>query len=189
MSLRIFSIVVLFALLTLAMSGCARPPADPLAYQREAAGLLLTGTLGEQNFSARLDLVPPADDEAGIFTLDARDFTLSYTAPAELAGLTLMRQNGRISLCSGSVTIEDPDTRFISMLAPAMLFCIDCEMGDAVVIEQNGTTLNRIEAVDDEGRYLLWLDADGWPRRIEAVMDGRTILVDVLRMPAGEGTA
>ncbi len=167
--------------LLLALSGCAVMPADPLAYQNGDAALVLSGTIDGFSFCAELTL--SAVTESGI---DARDFTLKYTAPASMAGLTLTRVGGETTLTRGGVVLDDPDGRFSAMTLPAALFCIDCELGDAAVVRQNGTTLNRLEAADDEGRYLLWLDDEGFPCRIEGRMDNRMTAVDILRTARGE---
>lgn len=167
--------------LLLALTGCAAAPADPLAYQNEAAELSLTGKINDLSFSAELTLLPVA--EAGV---DARGFSLVYTAPVSLEGIILTCTDGTITLTRGGIALEDPDGRFAAMALPAALFCIDCELGGAAVIEQNGTTLNRIEAADDEGSYVLWLDESGFPRRIEGQVSGRVIVADILRRPYGE---
>ncbi|MBR6709843.1 MAG: hypothetical protein IKL84_09245 [Clostridia bacterium] len=149
----------------------------------------MEGEIDDFSFSAELELFPLGTDAEGReMSPDTRDFTLTYTAPASLAGLKLIRRGEQIRLRCGAVNVETDDSRFAGMLLPAMLFCIDCEMGEAAVVEHNGATLNRISVTDDEGRYLLWLDADGFPCRIEAIVDARSITVDVLRCPDESGS-
>lgn len=162
-------------LLLLALVGCAAP-ADPLAYQREGACLTLSGQIDSLTYAAELMLDPVLPEEA----LDTRGFILTYTAPASLCGITLTRSDGRMTLSRGALTAEDADGRFAGMALPAALFCIDCTLQSAAVLTEDGATLNRVEASDDEGSYILWLDADGFPRRIEGRIGERTVSADVL---------
>lgn len=164
--------------LLLALCSCAAP-ADPLAYQNGGARLLLSGQIDALSFTAELTLAPVPEGGA----VDDRGFTLAYTAPDSLAGITLVRNDGVMTLTRGAVTVPAADGRFAGMTLPAELFCIDCELGSAAVIEQNGTTLNRVTAADDEGSYTLWLDETGFPRRIEASLGGRTVTADILAVP------
>lgn len=170
MRFRMLILSLVLALLT----ACA-PPADPLAYQSEALAVTLTGTVDALALAAELTLAPVPD---GI-SPDARGFTLVYTAPPSLAGLTLCRDDAGLTLSRGPICVADPDGRFSAMALPAALFCIDCPIGGAAVVAQNGRTLNRVTAADDEGEYTLWLDEAGYPRRIEGTVDGRRIALDV----------
>lgn len=161
--------------------GCAAP-ADPLAYQDGGACLSLSGQIDALAFAAELTLDPVP--EGG--SVDARGFSLTYTAPASLSGITLVRSGETVTLTRGAVSDTVSDDRYAGMTLPAALFCIDCELGSAAVVAQNGTTLNRVTAADDEGNYTLWLDETGFPRRIEAAMGGRTIIADILAVPGGQ---
>ena len=179
-SRRFFASFLLTVALTL--TACVPSFSDPLSYQREAAYLLLDGQIDGFSFSAELALAPlGVDAEAKELSADMRDFTLTYTAPNTLDGLTLIRREGIFTLCCGEVTFEVTGEIFLSMFLPATLFCIDCEMGEAAVVEQDGAMLNRIVAADDEGRYWIWLDQEGYPRRIEAVVGARASTVDIQR--------
>lgn len=169
---------LLILLPLLLLVGCA-PPADPLAYQNDGAHLMLSGQIDTVPFSAELVLAPVSAGSA----VDARGFSLDYTAPDSLAGLTLSRQDGLTTLSRGEVVIPAGDDRFAGLTLPAALFCIDCRLESASVIAQNGTILNRIAAVDDEGSYTIWLDETGLPRRIEADLGGRTVIADILAVP------
>lgn len=166
--------LTLFALLFL--SACTSGSADPLAYQYEALSLTLQGQMDGVDFSAEL-VLSPCDSDAGE-ALDRRAFVLTYTAPSTLKGLTLTRGEGGMTLSRGTVTLPVGEN-FAGLAAPAELFCIDSVLGSAEVIRQNGTTLNRLSVTDDEGSYVLWLDVRGFPRRIEAVLRGRQIWVDL----------
>lgn len=167
--------------LLLIFCGCAAP-ADPLAYQDGGARLSLCGQIDALDFSAELTLEPVPEGGA----VDDRGFTLAYTAPDSLCGITLARSGGVTTLTRGAITVPAADDRFAGMTLPAELFCIDCELGSAAVIEQNGTTLNRVTAADDEGSYTLWLDETGFPRRIEASLGGRAVAADILAAPAAQ---
>ena len=183
MVLRRFCVLFLLVSVFL-LTACVQPPADPLAYQKEAACLLLEGKIDGFSFAAELVLKPlDFDAEGRELPVDVRDFTLTYTAPHTLNGLTLVRCGGEVTLLRGDVSCKAAGALYSSMLLPAMLFCIDCEMGEAVVVEQDGTRLNWISASDDEGQYQLWLDQAGYPRRIEAIIDTRSITVDIQRCP------
>ena len=159
------------------LAACTSGFADPLAYQNEAMSLVLQGQLGGVDFSAELAL-SPCDTDGGEI-IDRRDFVLTYTAPATLKGLTVARSAGEMTLSRRSVTLPMA-ANLADLAAPAELFCIDCVLGSAEVICQNGTTLNRISVTDDEGSYVLWLDTEGFPRRIEATLWGRGIWIDLL---------
>ncbi len=161
--------------------GCAAP-ADPLAYQDGGARLSLTGQIDALAFAAELTLDPV--HEGG--SVDARGFSLTYTAPASLCGVTVAHSGGTTTLTRGAVIDTVTDDRYVGMTLPAALFCIDCELGSAAVVEQNGATLNRVTAADDEGRYTLWLDETGFPRRIEAAIGNRTVVADILAVPGGQ---
>ena len=164
--------------LLLELCGCAAP-ADPLAYQNGGARLTLSGQVDALSFAAELTLEPVPEGGA----VDDRAFTLAYTAPDSLAGITLACSGGVTTLTRGVGTVPVTDSRFAGLTLPAALFCIDCELGSAAVVEQNGTTLNRVTAADDEGSYTLWLDETGFPRRIEASLGGRTVTADILADP------
>lgn len=172
-----------------------RAPADPLAYQSEAARLTLTGQIDEMKFAADLTLDAVAEGEQ----IDGRGFTLAYTAPASLCGLTFTRRSGETILTRGAITLAEPDGRWDRMIVPAALFCIDCDLGRATVVRQNGATLNRIEVADDEGSYVLWLDETGFPGELRepsaaarslpifsgfAVGGRQTILIPERKFPA-----
>lgn len=159
------------------LTACTPVSADPLAYQNDALSLTLQGQLDGVEFSAEL-VLSPCDADAGEM-IDRRDFVLIYTAPSTLEGLTVARSAGEMTLSRGAVTLPLADG-LTDLAAPAELFCIDCVLGSAEVIQQNGTTLNRISVTDDEGRYILWLDTEGFPRRIEATLRGREIWIDLL---------
>lgn len=165
----------LLALLTL-LTGC-RAPAGPLAYQCEAMRLRLTGQMDTLAYAAELTLeaLPPEGEP------DQRGFTLTYTAPASLCGLTLSRHAGELCLSRGQLTFDDPDGRFAEMALPAALFCMDSILQRADVRMRDGESFTRIETADDEGTYILWLDADGFPCRIEGRFGDRTVSADVLR--------
>ncbi len=165
-------------LLLLILTGCAVIPTDPLSYQNGAGSFSLSGKIDDLAFSAELTL--SAVTESGV---DARDFILYYTAPASMAGITLIRSAGQTVLTRGGLSLEEPDGRFASMTLPAALFCVDSSLSDAVVVRQNGTTLNRLEAADDEGSYVIWLGGEGVPCRIEGRFGDRTVSVDILRTP------
>lgn len=174
MKLICFSTLVCLLFLT----ACAAGSADPLAYQCEALSLSLQGQFGGVDFSAEL-VLSSCDADAGE-VIDGRDFALTYTAPSTLNGLTVTRSAGEMTLSRGAVVLPLSDL-LADLAAPAELFCIDCVLGSAEVIRQNGTTLNRISVTDDEGSYILWLDTEGFPRRIEATLRGREIWIDLLR--------
>lgn len=180
-----FRVLPLLVLVLISLGGCAAVPADPLAYQNDAAQLTLTGQIGDLAYAAELTLAAVPEGAS----VDERDFVLAYTAPASLCGLTITRAAGETTLTRGAVCQAVPDGRWDSMADPAALFCIDCDLGRAAVIEQNGTTLNRIEAADDEGSYVLWLDESGFPRRIEGAVGDRTVVADILRQPSADGAA
>ena len=165
----------LFILLSL--TACTSGAADPLAYQDDALSLVLQGQIDGVDFSAELAL-SPCNSAAGE-EIDRRDFVLTYTAPSTLQGVTVTRIEGEKFLSRGAVTLPMEDG-IAGLAMPAELFCIDCVLGSAEVIRQNGTTLNRISVTDDEGSYVLWLDVRGFPRRIEADLRGRPIWVDLL---------
>lgn len=168
--------------LLLSLCGCAAAPADPLAYQDGGGRLALSGQIDALSFSAELTLDPIPEGGA----VDDRGFTLAYTAPDSLCGITIARRSGVTTLARGGICIPAADSRFAGMTLPAELFCIDCELGSAAVVEQNGTTLNRVAAADDEGSYTLWLDETGFPRRIEASLGGRTVSADILAVPGDQ---
>lgn len=169
--------VLLFLLL---FTACTSGSADPLAYQNDALSLVLQGQADGVDFSAEL-VLSPCDSAAGA-EIDRRDFMLTYTAPSTLRGLTVTRTEGEMTLSRGTVTLPMAEN-LAGLSMPAELFCIDCVLGGAEVIHQNGTTLNRISVTDDEGSYVLWLDVRGFPRRIEADLRGRPIWVDLLGTP------
>ena len=162
----------------LVLTACTPGSADPLAYQNEALSLTVQGQFGGVDFSAEL-VLSPCDADAGEM-IDRRDFVLTYTAPSTVKGLTVVRNAGEMTLSRGAVTLPLADV-LADLAAPTELFCIDCVLGSAEVIRQNGTTLNRISVTDDEGSYVLWLDTEGFPRRIEATLRGREIWIDLLR--------
>lgn len=171
-------LLVLFLLIL--FCGCAAP-VDPLAYQREGGRLSLVGQIDSLPFSAELLLEPLAEGDSA----DARDFTLTYAAPDSLAGITIVRTDGQTTLTRGAVSETVSDARYAGLALPAALFCVDCEIGSATVVEQNSTTLNLVTAADDEGSYTLWLDEGGFPRRIEAMIGERAISADILAAPDG----
>lgn len=181
--MNLLRVLPLLILILVVFGGCAAAPADPLAYQSEAARLTLTGQIDEMKFAADLTLDAVAEGEQ----IDGRGFTLAYTAPASLCGLTFTRRSGETILTRGAITLAEPDGRWDRMIVPAALFCIDCDLGRATVVRQNGATLNRIEVADDEGSYVLWLDETGFPRRIEGTVGGRTVIADILRLPSEDG--
>lgn len=170
--------VIPFFLALFCLMSCSGQLSDPLAYQYSAAEITMQGQLDDLSFSADLQLCA-VDVENGE-TVDRRDFVLTYTAPATLAGLTVARQNGEMYLARGDLQMPISETYLTAIALPCQLFCIDCLLGSASVVKQNGTTLNRISVADDEGNYILWLDTDGLPRRIEAVFEGRQLVVDLL---------
>ena len=171
---------LLALLFLILLCGCAAS-SDPLAYQRDGGMLSLSGQIDSLSFAAELSLDPLAEGVSA----DTRGFTLRYTAPDSLAGITLASANGQTTLTRGAVSDTVTDARYAGLTLPAALFCIDCEIGSAAVVEQNGATLNLVTAADDEGSYTLWLDERGFPRRIEAVISGRTISADILAVTDG----
>lgn len=174
--MKLISLFTLVCLLSL--TACAVGSADPLAYQNEALALTLQGRLGGVDFSA--ELVLSSCDANAVGAIDRRDFVLTYTSPSALRGMTVARNAGDLTLFRGAVTVPLSE-HLADLAAPAELFCIDCVLGSAEVVRQNGTTLNRISVTDDEGSYILWLDTGGFPRRIEATLRGREIWIDLLR--------
>ena len=171
----------LLALLVLTLLCSCAVPADPLAYQRAGGMLSLSGQVDSLPFAAELTLEPLGEGQSA----DARGFALRYIAPDSLAGITLTCVGGQITLTRGGVSDTVTDARYSGLTLPAALFCIDCEIGSAAVVRQNGATLNLVTAADDEGSYTLWLDERGFPRRIEAVIGGRTVSADILAVTDG----
>lgn len=159
------------------LTACTTGNADPLAYQHEALSLTLQGQMDGVDFSAEL-VLSSCDGDAGE-DIDRREFVLTYTGPSTMKGMTVARTEGGMILSRGAVTLPMREN-LAGLAAPAELFCIDSVLGSAEVIRQNGTTFNRISVTDDEGSYVLWLDTEGFPRRIEATLRGRGIWVDVL---------
>lgn len=150
----------------------------PLAYQSEAARLTLTGQIDEMKFAADLTLDAVAEGEQ----IDGRGFTLAYTAPASLCGLTFHRRSGETILTRGAITLAEPDGRWDRMIVPPRFFALT--VISAVPPSSDRMALPSIALKSPMTRAAMCsgLDETGFPRRIEGTVGGRTVIADILRV-------
>ena len=138
---RFFFLVFLcFALL---LTACGRAKADREGQFSLPFAASIAGTRGELAFAAEI-------------TATAEACTIRYTAPEALAGLTVARTSGGVSIWLGEFELKDqPDAE--GLLAPLDLLLSPAEL--AAVEEQNG---EKILTYTDGAKLIL--QKDGTPR-------------------------
>jgi hypothetical protein len=113
--------ILLLIALCIAAAGCApaEPPRDCLEYQKDAASMIISGSISMLDFSARLTLA--ACDE-----LAERDFKLEYTAPDALCGIIIRREGGVFAAELDGISVSGEAARRLSL--PTHAFAVSGEI-------------------------------------------------------------
>lgn len=168
---RIFlSLSSVFALLFCSSCAPVEPPRDVLAYQKEGASVTLSGSIGELEFAAVISL-SPCENAA------ERDFTIEYTAPAALSGVTVSRRAGVFEARLDTVSISGEVARRLSR--PAEAFALGGEISK--ISTEDGETLVALA----RGEVAL---VNGEPRRVKLLCNDGVPLVVNIEKYIKEGT-
>ena len=128
---RIFSSALgICALLFFTSCAPAASPTDALAYQKNAASVTLSGSVGELEFSAIVTL-------SACDNVKERDFTVEYTSPAALRGVTVCCRAGVCEAKLGSVSTTGKAA--LALARPAEAFTLDGEISK--ISAEGGETL------------------------------------------------
>ena len=153
---RIFSSALgICALLFFTSCAPAASPTDALAYQKNAASVTLSGSVGELEFSAIVTL-------SACDNVKERDFTVEYTSPAALRGVTVCCRAGVCEAKLGSVSTTGKAA--LALARPAEAFTLDGEIskisaegGETLVTFANG----EVAVVNGEPRRIALRCEDG----------------------------
>lgn len=179
--MKSFAFAAVSLAVCLLLFGCARPNvADFLAYQASAWVIDADFTVGSSRYSAAITLGP------GEKPFAERDFSVTYTAPQNLAGLTAARKGGSDTLSLGDLQIPAAGDEFANMLEICRLFCIeDADYYESKPVELGGAGCLYVRLGDALGTYGIYLDsAAKLPKRIEAQLSDTQIVVDIKKMEA-----
>ncbi len=126
-----------------------------------AAGIAVS--IDEINATATL-IMQPAPDETGKLV---RNFTLSFSEPSSLCGITVERKGGEAYVRLNGLALEATDIFPWQNLIS--LFSIDGTPRDITLCELGGARANRLNVTDPSGNdYIIYLSEVGEPLRISS---------------------
>jgi hypothetical protein len=158
----LLSSLCVFALLFCA--GCApdEPPRDALAYQTDGASITVSGSIGELKFAAVIHLSPCENAVE-------RDFTIEYTAPAALLGVSVSRRADIYEARLDTVSVSGDAARRLAR--PVEAFALGGEISK--ISAEDGETLLTLAC----GEVAI---VNGEPQRIKIVCgDGVPLAVNI----------
>ena len=171
--MEILKVVALALVLgaTLLFGACLSSDSYALEYQEHPFSALIAFERGGLLATARLSVTPYLTADGNT----ERDETLSFLSPDSLAGITVERSGGSITVTCG--TLEISDVAASSLLDVTDLFSIDGTVKRVYITELQGESYNCIEVLGVDGKeYKIFLNGLGEPRRISSM----TLTVDVL---------
>ncbi|NLK39511.1 MAG: hypothetical protein GX303_04590 [Clostridiales bacterium] len=179
--MKIQTIIVGCLLLALIFGGCAGNSFDYLAYQQSELVIDADFTIGSVNYSGTITLGPVVDQ---VFA--NRDLSISYTAPQNLSGLTVAREDGRDYLISDMLNIPARNNELSNMLEICRLFSIENPVfRESKQLELSGVKCQYIRVCDNYGSYEIYLDnTTGLPKKIEAKLADTQITLNVKKINA-----
>lgn len=144
---------------------------DYLAYQKNAIEAEVDFTINDRSFSALVELSAPVGEDISL-----RDAKITFTAPENLAGVTVKRGTASSSVSLGGIEIPLVSPALAGFFDIADAFSID---GTLEKIEtSNGENVLLITAAN--GNYTVFLDVEKKiPKRIDVEAMGRTIEMNV----------
>ncbi len=154
---------ILILTLCILLSACTGTKHDPLGYQ-------------DADFTAEIDCTAGKAQFSAVYTKDAGGQTMRFTAPENLAGISARRTP------DGQITLEKDGLSFTASPGASGLFAAAAlfEIPRGCLIEkQMRDGLSVLSGRYGKDSYSLSLDSAGRPVRIEGVVGGVDLALDV----------
>ena len=99
-----------------------------------------------------------------------RDIEMTFLSPATLAGIRIVRKDGRVSVGSGELVA---DGRYAAgWLAAAELLIPKGRITGAAKVTEGDVKMTKVEMRSNSGLLTLWIDSSGYPLHVRSDSGG-----------------
>ncbi len=163
---KIAALTAILMLFLVYLPSCIKK-SDPLSYENGKINAEIVISMNGTRLRAKMELMPLEEGKE-------RDASLVFLSPKGMAGLSVVRKDGKTQVTLGEFKLTELDGD--ALLSATELFSTYGSVASAETEELDGECVTRLSVINGSETYTVWLTRVGLPRRIAC----KDMTVDVI---------